>query len=959
MGLQATGTITALSGTSTSVPIPSHSAGQLLCLIVGATASSQSPMVAAPTISGWQKDTNADNEAGNASAVRATAYWKYGNGSESSVSVGTWSVSVGGFAQVIALSGRAASSPVDDSDNAVQESGTDIDSPAGTASVSGIDIIRGFIFDDDISTDADHDSDANWKGISTGFLSDSTPGNGFAGAVSCEENVSSIGTSTYSSNGDSDAGVAIFIAFLPVSGPSITSIDSTLYGDASDEFDVDDTSVDLNGSTFAASGNTPYLSDVSTLAGGGNEIDLSAAINTESTSLINLDLTALSGATLAAIEALMVAYGHSLYLILDDGGGGEASRAVTVHRALAFQVNPSSNITASGENTTARMDPPPSKTTGDFGGGRIADDENPLDTVDPDTDEYREDALSLIVLSGAVEGEKYFLYERLEGVDPDTATEIVQVQIVPGGVAIVKVQSETEQSAEGDLHYRGRIKTEGETEQPSESDLHTLDLVREMAETLNIAESDIRVRALIRLQGETVQISESDIAARSLVHIEGEDVEISEASIPVVGLLRLVNEAIEASESDLHYRGMTRVENEDVEISEADIRIRSLVRVGGEDMDVAEVTLRVRDLVRLQAELVEISESDIRARARLQLESEDVEISETNLHFRGLFRQEDEDVEISETDLHLKGLVRQQDEDEEVSEEDLHLRGLVRQENENEEISESDLHFVGLVRVVDETVDISESDLRFMTLVRQEDETTQLTEAEIHILNLVRIEGETVEVSETDIYVVTAAGVAIVKVQDEGIQISESDLSFTGLVRLMNESGNISEASLRLLGLSRLVSESIEVLEEDLKLRFLTRVQDEMIEISESDIRTRDLVRIENELAQIAEDEIHARGLVRVFNEGIQLSEEDLHLLGKVQIFGEGVEISEVDIYMTGIVIPTPPFIEAQVFVQFKFRDLDVQDYQRNVSIVGKYRDADVSSFRDVEVVDSNREALR
>ena len=456
MAFVAAGTITALSGTSTSVPIPSHSSGDLLCLIVGATASSQSPMVAAPTISGWQKDANADAEAGNASAVRATAYYKYGDGAESSVSVGTWSVSVGGFAQVIALSGRAASSPVDDSDNNVQESGTDIDSPAGTASGAGTDIVRGFIFDDDISTDADHDSDANWKGTSSGYLEDSTPGNGFAGAVSYEENVSSIGTSTYSSNGDDDAGVAIFIAFLPASGASISNVDSD-YGDASNEFDYDENSLDINGSGFEASqgSGAVYISDASTLAGGANEVDISSAVNTWSDTVVNLDLTDLT-TELASLESLGIG---SLYVILVNNSSEETSLAVTVHRAKAFNMAASANITASGENTTAQLTAPSGKTTGDFGGGRIQDDENPGDAVDLASDEYREDEWSIAAVDppdgtylGAQDGETYQFRVLIDGVVVDTYTVTPEWTIGQSSITGTGATTEDQDTAAGSGH---------------------------------------------------------------------------------------------------------------------------------------------------------------------------------------------------------------------------------------------------------------------------------------------------------------------------------------------------------------------------------------------------------------------------------------------------------------------------------------------------------------------------
>ena len=56
----------------------------------------------------------------------------------------------------------------------------------------------------------------------------------------------------------------------------------------------------------------------------------------------------------------------------------------------AILMSASTNITASGENTTAQLTAPSGKTTGDFVAGRIQDDENPADAVDITTDDYTE-----------------------------------------------------------------------------------------------------------------------------------------------------------------------------------------------------------------------------------------------------------------------------------------------------------------------------------------------------------------------------------------------------------------------------------------------------------------------------------------------------------------------------------------------------------------------------------------
>ena len=73
--------------------------------------------------------------------------------------------------------------------------------------------------------------------------------------------------------------------------------------------------------------------------------------------------------------------------------GGDGARGMV---KLTFTPQPpillsdSTNIAASGEDTTAQLTPPAGKTTGDFVAGRIQDDENPADAVSITTDNYTE-----------------------------------------------------------------------------------------------------------------------------------------------------------------------------------------------------------------------------------------------------------------------------------------------------------------------------------------------------------------------------------------------------------------------------------------------------------------------------------------------------------------------------------------------------------------------------------------
>lgn len=73
----------------------------------------------------------------------------------------------------------------------------------------------------------------------------------------------------------------------------------------------------------------------------------------------------------------------------------------------AITLSASSNITASGEATTALLTAPSGKTTSDFVTGRMQDDENPSDTIDITTDDYTELEWSLIANAAASDGGTY------------------------------------------------------------------------------------------------------------------------------------------------------------------------------------------------------------------------------------------------------------------------------------------------------------------------------------------------------------------------------------------------------------------------------------------------------------------------------------------------------------------------------------------------------------------------
>lgn len=90
-------------------------------------------------------------------------------------------------------------------------------------------------------------------------------------------------------------------------------------------------------------------------------------------------------------------------------------------------LSPSAFITASGDNTTARLTAPSPKTTGDFQAGRIVDDENPSDSINLTTGKYTEVAYSIKFSSGASGDYEFRLTDAGTPIDAYTQTPVVTV----------------------------------------------------------------------------------------------------------------------------------------------------------------------------------------------------------------------------------------------------------------------------------------------------------------------------------------------------------------------------------------------------------------------------------------------------------------------------------------------------------------------------------------------------
>lgn len=121
-------------------------------------------------------------------------------------------------------------------------------------------------------------------------------------------------------------------------------------------------------------------------------------------------------------------------------GGGTCSSTVqdivviielTPQAAQPIELALSSNISASGQNTTAQLTPPSGKNTGDFVTGRMQDDENPADAINITTDDYTELEWSMKATSSAAVGDTYRFRVTIAGTALNTYTVYPEMTIEP------------------------------------------------------------------------------------------------------------------------------------------------------------------------------------------------------------------------------------------------------------------------------------------------------------------------------------------------------------------------------------------------------------------------------------------------------------------------------------------------------------------------------------------------
>lgn len=220
-----------------------------------------------------------------------------------------------------------------------------------------------------------------------------------------------------------DGAITASLSFAFSESPDISA--GPLVTDVDGDEDIEDaqTGVVITGTEFGASQGTGTveISDNATY-GSGNVVlqDETAWGDTSITITV-------------ALGAMAPGSPRYVWVTIDAGTRNSVGFQVTMHRAKAFAMSASttpSDIPAGGSNTTGQLTAP---TAGSFFGGRIQDDENPADAVDPGDGQYLEDEWCIEAIPAAVEGETYQFRVLVGGVVQDTYTVTPELTLDEGG----------------------------------------------------------------------------------------------------------------------------------------------------------------------------------------------------------------------------------------------------------------------------------------------------------------------------------------------------------------------------------------------------------------------------------------------------------------------------------------------------------------------------------------------
>ncbi len=370
--------------------------------------------------------------------------------------------------------------------------------------------------------------------------------------------------------------------------------------------------------------------------------------------------------------------------------------------------------------------------------------------------------------SGAASPTEWALYVKIKGPDGGVLTAAsVTVTIdyeAAGGLAIVKVEGEAVNVAEGDLHTLDLVRLDGRTVQVAEGDLKILYLVRQEDESVWIKPlRDITADDFIGADDDPWNSSIWDVTSgsgtpvtdiqsnrgRMAVEVGDKAQAVTDNSVtPDVDVIaRIIRTAtgnnFTLSVGDGTWTGDGEQSGTGYVFNDSGAVWRIFTYIGGsfgsqigswtrnEELDVMVRIQRIGTTIRARTWAPGTEEPST---WDFDITDTAITISTWFVHFAA-FETASLDVDWDDMEFGLPA-------------EDLHIIGSVIVEGETVNISEADLKFIGVIRVEDEIVQVSEGELTILELLRQEDESIQISELAIPVVGLLRQDDGTVQIAE-------------------------------------------------------------------------------------------------------------------------------------------------------------------------------------------------------------------
>jgi hypothetical protein len=231
----------------------------------------------------------------------------------------------------------------------------------------------------------------------------------------------------------------------------------------------------------------------------------------------------------------------------------------------------SANITAGGVDTTARLTAPAGKSTGDFTAGRLADDENPLDTIDLADDEYTEVAWCIKAQTPAELEEVYEFRVTAAGVALDTYSVTPELTLEEEGGP---VEEEPEESvAAGESYANAIVVFNAQSESVAAGESYADDVVVFEAPSESVAITDTQPEITVRPEAysESAEVGETLAEGVVLANLLTESATAGESLDDEVTVHEAPTESAEAGESLVEITVRSESLSESLEPAEASV----------------------------------------------------------------------------------------------------------------------------------------------------------------------------------------------------------------------------------------------------------------------------------------------------------------------------------------------------------------------------------------------------